>query len=291
MAQGGNTVKSQAWKPKKLNRFMISRTLPYIILSLIGLLFLIPLLWLLIASVDGSATLSMKLPETITADNYISTLSSESNQRSFVNGLILAVGQALLVILVSGLASYPLSRYQLRYKRSFMYLILFSTGLPITAVMVPVYQFFLYFQLQDSLFFTILFLTASALPYSIWMMKNFMDSVPIELEEAAWVDGASVLTTLRIIIVPLMLPGIFTIGIYAFAGSWGNFLVPFILLQSPDKLPAAVSIYQYFGQNGVVQYGKLAAFSVVYSIPAVVLYIIGQRHMSKGFSFGGASKG
>nr|WP_069329764.1 carbohydrate ABC transporter permease [Paenibacillus nuruki] len=274
-----------------MNRFVIARTLPYIILSLIGLLFLLPLLWLLFASLDQNATLALKIPSALTLDNYVSTVTNTDNQKSFGNGLILAVGQALLVVIVAGLASYPLSRYQLKYKRSFMYIILFATGLPITAVMVPVYQFFIYFRMQDSLFFTVLFLTASALPYSIWMMKNFMDSVPLELEEAAWVDGASIWTTLRLVVVPLMLPGIFTVGIFAFAGSWGNFLVPFILLQSPEKLPAAVTIYQYFGQNGLVQYGTLASFSIIYTIPAVALYIIGQHYMSQGFSFGGANKG
>ncbi len=278
-------------KRRKMNRFVIARTLPYIILSLIGLLFLLPLLWLLFASLDQNATLALKIPSALTLDNYVSTVTNTDNQKSFGNGLILAVGQALLVVIVAGLASYPLSRYQLKYKRSFMYIILFATGLPITAVMVPVYQFFIYFRMQDSLFFTVLFLTASALPYSIWMMKNFMDSVPLELEEAAWVDGASIWTTLRLVVVPLMLPGIFTVGIFAFAGSWGNFLVPFILLQSPEKLPAAVTIYQYFGQNGLVQYGTLASFSIIYTIPAVALYIIGQRYMSQGFSFGGANKG
>ncbi|MFD1988379.1 carbohydrate ABC transporter permease [Paenibacillus nicotianae] len=278
-------------KRRRMNRFVVARTLPYIILSLIGMLFLLPLLWLLFASLDQNATLALKLPSAFTLDNYVSTVTNTDNQKSFGNGLILAVGQALLVVVVAGLASYPLSRYQLKYKRSFMYIILFATGLPITAVMVPVYQFFIYFRMQDSLFFTVLFLTASALPYSIWMMKNFMDSVPLELEEAAWVDGASIWTTLRLVIVPLMLPGIFTVGIFAFAGSWGNFLVPFILLQSPEKLPAAVTIYQYFGQNGLVQYGTLASFSIIYTIPAVALYIIGQRYMSQGFSFGGANKG
>ncbi|SFF15050.1 carbohydrate ABC transporter membrane protein 2, CUT1 family (TC 3.A.1.1.-) [Paenibacillus algorifonticola] len=284
-------MSSNVRKRPRMNRFMVGRVLPYIILSFIALLFLLPMLWLVLASFDGAATLALKVPDEVTLSNYTSTLASSDNQRSFGNGLLLALGQALLVVAAAGLASYPLSRYQLRYKRPFMYVILFATGLPITAVMVPVYQFFLYMQIQDSLFFTILFLAASALPYSIWMMKNFMDSVPLELEEAAWVDGASIWTTLRLVVAPLMLPGIFTVGIFAFAGSWGNFLVPFILLQSPQKLPAAVTIYQYFGQNGIVQYGKLAAFSIIYTIPAVALYVFGQRFMSQGFSFGGANKG
>ncbi|MGG4404330.1 carbohydrate ABC transporter permease, partial [Paenibacillus amylolyticus] len=124
-----------------------------------------------------------------------------------------------------------------------------------------------------------------------WMMKNFMDSVPIDLEESAWIDGASVWNGLRRIVAPLMLPGIATIAIFTFSGSWGNFFVPYILLQTPEKLPASVTIYQFFGSHGMVEYGRLAAFSLLYTMPSVVLYIFSQRYMSKGFSMGGATKG
>lgn len=121
-------------------------------------------------------------------------------------------------------------------------------------------------------------------------MKNFMDSVPTELEEAAWIDGSSVWGGVRKVVMPLMMPGIFTIAIYTFTGSWGNFFVPFILITAPDKMPASVTIFQFFGNHGMVNYGQLAAFSLLYTIPVVVLYIFAQRYMSKGFSFGGAVK-
>jgi multiple sugar transport system permease protein len=88
-----------------------------------------------------------------------------------------------------------------------------------------------------------------------------------------------------------MLPGIATIAIFTFSGSWGNFFVPYILLQTPEKLPASVTIYQFFGSHGMVEYGRLAAFSLLYTMPSVVLYIFSQRYMSKGFSMGGATKG
>jgi len=272
------------------NFYFMGRVIPYLILSLIGISFVVPLLWVIFAAFDAHATLSIRIPQA-TIGNFVSILTDEANQRSFMNGLFLSLGQSILVVIVAGLAAYPLSRYQLKYKRPFMYVILFSTGLPLTAVMVPVYQMFVLLQLQDSLIGTMLFLTASALPYAIWIMKNFMDSVPIELEEAAWCDGASVWQGLRLVIAPLMLPGIFTVMIFTFASSWGNFFVPYILIQNPEKMPASVSIYQFFGQYGLVEYGKLAAFSLLYTIPAVALYIVGQRYMSEGFNFSGATKG
>lgn len=278
-------------KTWKWNRYVAERVIPYIILTIIGLLFIVPLLWMIFASFDGHASLTAALPKQVTLNNFISIFNNPANIQAFANGVVLSFGQAILVVIIAALAAYPLSRYQLTYKKPFLYTILFATGLPITAVMVPVYEMFVYFKLQDSIFWTMIFLTASSLPYAIWIMKNFMDAVPLELEEAAWVDGASILQTLRRVVTPLMLPGIFTVGIFTFSGSWGNFFVPFILIQSPAKLPASVSIYQFFGQYGMVQYGQLAAFSFIYTLPAVILYIISQRFMSTGFNFSGGTKG
>lgn len=160
-----------------------------------------------------------------------------------------------------------------------------------TAVIVTVFQLFLLLRFEDNLIAVMFFLIGSALPYAIWMMRNFMDSVPIELEESAWVDGASVATGLRKVVAPLMVPGMFTVLIFTYTGSWGNFFVPFILLSSQDKMPASVTIFQFFGNYGLIQYGRLAAFSVLYTMPVVILYYIAQRYMSAGFSFGGATKG
>lgn len=274
-----------------MNRFKREKIVPYIILTIIGVLFLLPLLWVLVASVDSNAQQSLKMPESLTGANFASILTDPAIVRSFGIGLFLSFGQAVLVVIVAGLAAYPLSRYTLKFKKPFMYTILFMTSLPITAVMVPVYQLFIFMNLQDSIMGTVLFLTASGLPYAIWMMKNFMDAVPLELEESAWIDGASVWEGLRRIVAPLMVPGICTVAIFTFSGSWGNFFVPYILIQTPEKFPASVTIYQFFGNHGLVEYGKLAAFSLIYTMPAVILYIFSQRFMSQGFSLGGASKG
>lgn len=274
-----------------MNRFRLERATPYVILSIIGLSFLLPLLWVLFASFDSNAQQALTMPDSFTLANFTSVLSDPATIRSFLIGLFLSGGQALLVVIVGVMAAYPLSRYTQKYKRPFMYSILFMTALPITAVMVPVYQLFIFLNLQDSLVGTMLFLTASGLPYGIWMLKNFMDAVPLELEESAWVDGASIWKGLRRVVTPLMIPGIFTVAIFTFSMSWGNFFVPYILIQSPDKFPASVTIYQFFGTYGLVEYGKLAAFSLVYTMPAVILYMFAQRFMSKGFSLGGATKG
>ncbi|MFC4101431.1 carbohydrate ABC transporter permease [Paenibacillus xanthanilyticus] len=274
-----------------IQRKWVFRILPYVILAFIGICFVLPLLWVLVASVDSNAMQSLKAPTKLTAGNYIDVLTNPDNQRAFLIGLLMSGGQAVIVVLLGLLASYPLSRYQLRFKKPFMLTILFMTSLPITAVMVPVYQLFLTLKLYNNIFGVVLFFVASAMPYGIWMLKNFMDSVPSELEEAAWIDGASVFVGIRKVVAPLMIPGICTVAIFTFSGSWGNFFVPYILLQSPENFPASLKIYQFFGQYGMADYGKLAAFSVMYAIPSIVLYVLSQRFMSKGFGLQGGTKG
>lgn len=275
----------------KWRRRILGSALPYIILTAIGLCFLLPLLWVVVASLNANASEVLEMPKNVTLGNYIQVLQSQTNLRSFAIGLGMSIIQTLFVVVVAGLCAYPLSRYQMKNKKLFLYSILFMTSLPITALMVPVYQLFITVKLYDNIFGVILFLTASALPYGIWMMKNFMDSIPIEMEEAAWVDGASTFTTIRKIIAPIMLPGIFTVAIYTFSGSWGNFFVPYILISTAEKYPASVMLYQFFGNHGMIAYGPLAAYSVLYATPSILLYVISQKYMSKGFSMQGAAKG
>jgi len=138
---------------------------------------------------------------------------------------------------------------------------------------------------------TILFFAASQLPFSIWLMKNFMDGVPKELEEAAWTDGASPMQSLVRIVLPLMGPGVAVVTVFSFVLMWGNFFVPFMLLLTPDQMPASVSINEFFGNRGMVAYGQLAAFSIVYSTPVILLYVLIARRLGSGFALGGAVKG
>jgi multiple sugar transport system permease protein len=261
------------------------------VLALIGIAFLLPIAWLVLASVDPAATLSVKVPDGVTLDNFTAVLTPETTFIPLGNSLLLSGGCALITVVVAVLAAYPLSRYRLRVNQPFLYGVLFGTCLPITAMMVPVYSLFVRFELIDSIGGTILFLAATSLPMAIWMSKNFMDSVPIALEEAAWVDGASMMATLTRVVVPLMRPGIGVVFIFVFIQAWGNFFVPFILLLSPERFPAAVSIFSFFGQYGTVLYGQLAAFSLLYSVPVLALYVLVSRTMGGSSALAGAVKG
>jgi multiple sugar transport system permease protein len=262
----------------------------YICLAVIAIAYLLPFGWLFLASVTPSAGLSTSIPSHLTLRNFGHVLTGD-NLHALGNSLVLSLGAAVLTLILAAPAAYPLSRYGRRFGRPILLALLFATGLPITAIMVPVYGLFVQLDLLDSIPATMLFLTATGLPMAIWMMKNFMDEVPISLEEAAWVDGASGLRALWRIVLPLMVPGTTVVFIFTFALTWGNFFVPFILLVDPGKQPASVAIFQYFGIQGAASYGLLAAFSILYSLPVVALYSVAQRTLGNAFALSGAVKG
>jgi len=263
----------------------------YLLIALLFLAFLLPFAWLLLSSVETGAGLSASPTWHFTLANFKAVLNVSTVYQPMLNSLILSGGTALLTVVCSAFAAYPLSRFQLRFGRSFLYTILFATGLPITAVMVPVYSLYARFNLVDSIPATILFMTASSLPFAIWMTKNFMDGVPVSLEEAAWTDGANWLQSLWRVVLPLMAPGIVVVFIFTFVMQWGNFFVPFILLLSPEKQPASVTIYTFFSQYGEVAYGQLAAFSIIYTAPVVLLYGVLSKFLGGAFNLTGAVKG
>ncbi|MFJ6128569.1 carbohydrate ABC transporter permease [Streptomyces griseoviridis] len=253
--------------------------------------FALPLAWVLLSSVDPHADLRVKAPDGLTLGNFDAILTPEITFTPLLNSLILCGGGTLLTVVCAVLAAYPLSRFRSRLNRPFLLTILFATSLPITAIMVPVYALFVRVDLIDTVHGTILFFAASQLPFAIWLMKNFMDGVPKELEEAAWTDGASTLQSLARIVLPLMGPGVSVVTVFSFVMMWGNFFVPFMLLLTPDQMPASVSINEFFGNRGMVAYGQLAAFSVVYSTPVILLYLLISRRLGGGFALGGAVKG
>lgn len=260
-------------------------------LAVIGVCFVAPLLWLLLASVDPQAGYQTKVPVAPSTENFRAVMTPELLFQPLANSFLLSAGTAVVNVLAAVLAAYPLSRYQSRFNKPFLYTVLFGTSLPVTAIMVPVYGLFVQLQFLDSMAATIFFMATTTLPMAIWMTKNFMDSVPHELEEAAWVDGASTLAALRSIVLPLMRQGLGVVFIFVFIQAWGNFFVPFILLLSSAKQPAAVSIFSFFGQHGAIAYGQLAAFSILYSVPVLVLYALVSRGMGNSFALSGAMKG
>ena len=158
---------------------------------------------------------------------------------------------------------------------------LFMTSLPITTVMVPVYKLFVMVKLYDNLAGVVLFMTAANLPYAIWMMKNFMDSVPISLEEAAQIDGAGKLRTFFQIVFPLLKPTTATLVILYALSLWNDYLLPSLILtdKSLYTIPIATKLFQGTYSNDM---DLLMAALVMAIIPVIILYIALQKYIIAG---------
>ena len=267
-----------------------SRAARTVVLLGIGILFLVPMLWMLLASLDSKASFLLKWPD-FTLANYRYALSSGRTTTPMWNSFVLAGGTTIVTTVLGLSTAYALARYRIRFRRSILLMILFATGLPVELLMIPAYSLFVTLKLIDSIPATILFMSAAALPFAIWVLKTFIDQIPPEIEEAAQIDGAHAVERIRRHVLPLAAPGIAVAALFTFMNSWGQFIIPYILIQSTNKLPASVAIYEFLTANGQVLYGPLAAYALLFSLPVLVLYWILSRHITGAFTFGGGVKG
>ncbi len=270
-------------------RVSLADVLGNTVLALVGVAFGLPLLWVIFASVDKNAGWRIRLPN-LTLENFRSILTAQGLQ-PFMNSFYLAAVTTVVATALALLAAYPLSRRYVPGKRSLTLLILFASGLPVTMMLVPIYQMYATLHWLDSRFTTSLFLAATALPFAIWLLMNYISAVPLELEEAAGIEGAGTLRTLFSVVMPLILPGLCVTAVYNFISAWGAFIVPLVLDSTPQDQPGTVAIYQFLGAHGMIQFGQLSAFSLLFSLPVLVLYLLIGRGFQGGFAFGGGMRG
>lgn len=270
-------------------RLPLAELLSNVTVALLGVAFCLPLLWIVLASVDRHAGWHIRLPN-LTLANYQQVLTAHGLQ-PFLNSFYLAAATTCVTTFLAVLAAYPLSRRHVPGKRMMMLGVLFASGLPVTMMLVPIYEIYSRLDWLNSRLATSLFLAATSLPFAIWLLKNYIDAIPMELDEAAQIEGAGTSRTLISVILPLGLPGLFVTAIYTFISTWGAFVVPLVLDADPGHQPGTVTIYQFLGAHGFIQFGPLAAFSLLFSIPVVVLYLLIARSFSGGFTFGGGVRG
>jgi multiple sugar transport system permease protein len=267
-----------------------SRPVINVLMVIIGVVFLLPLLWLILASFNPQAGDSLSLPHPFSILNYHLAFRAGAGS-AIVNSLYLAGVSTVIATAVSTMAGFILARRRIRFKGAFLVLILFLTGIPVTLLLIPTYQIFVGLAWLNSRFYTSIVLASMSVPFSIWLLKNFIGQVPREFEEAAAIEGAGEINILFRIVMPLIIPGILVSAILTFINSWGSFLIPLVLDANPADTPGAVGIYQFMSANGQVQFGQLAAYSVLFSVPVIILYLISSRWLSGGFSFAGGVKG
>jgi multiple sugar transport system permease protein len=269
-------------------RALLARIGLYVFAALVGAFFALPLLWLVFAPFDPAPSLNVQLPE-FTLDNFSRVFENPRAARSLVNSVFLSVTATVLVVIAAAFAGYALSRVRIPGRNLLLYLLmLFSSAISGTATMVPTFLLIFELGMINSYTGVILVLTGGMLPTALFIIKDFMDSVPRSYEESAQVAGASAVQILRDLVVPVVRPGLAVIAVWALVNIWGDFLTPFILLRSPDLYPAAVVIYNFYDEVGRPDLNLVSAFALLYSIPVVLMYLfVNARY---GFRFHGGIK-
>ena len=269
-------------------RHVLGRLVSTLFLAVTLALFALPMLWLATAPFDATPGIGVSLPD-FTLANFRAILEHPYALGSIRNSLIQAGGAAVTVVVLASLAAYALSRVRLPGRDALLYLLLLlSSVVTGTAAMVPIFELASRLDLVDTHLGLILVVSGGLLPAAIFILKDFMDETPTSYEESARVFGASPLQILGHIVVPLVRPGLATIAVWAMASVWGGFLFQFILLRDPDKSPGSVIIYTLYTEGGQPRLDLLSAFSLLYSLPVVLMYLIVSKRY--GFRFHGGIK-
>jgi multiple sugar transport system permease protein len=265
-----------------------SRSLPlvYVLLVGLGLFCAIPFAWIVLASLDPRAGVHLQLPSSIDLSNYARFLTDAKFSRFVLNSLIIAGGATILTVAASVLGGYALSRFSFPGRRTLMFGILMTRIIPVSATIAPLYLIVQRIGLVNTYQGLILVLAAQQLPLALWLMKGFFDTVPGELEEAAWVDGTGRLGSAIRIVLPLAAPGVGAVALFAFIESWGDFLTPLILITASDKTPLSIGLFQAFSYRNQIDWGLLTAISVVYMLPTLILYVMVRRYLLKATMVG-----
>jgi multiple sugar transport system permease protein len=287
VAKGGRAVRGILGDA--VVRHALSRLGLYVFAGLMLVFFALPLLWLVLTPFSRTPAYQITAPS-FTLHNFRVLLDNPFALRSIGNSLILAGGTAVLAVVFAGTAAYALSRVRLPGRDALLYAILLLSSIVTgTAAMVPIFLMLFQLNLIDNRLALILVLTGGLLPSAMFILKDFMDTVPRSYEESARVFGASPLQILRHVVAPVVRPGLATIAVWAVVQVWGNFLLPYILLRDPAKQPAAVIMYTFYDEGGQPNFALISTFSLLYSVPVVLCYLLVNRRY--GFRFQGGIKG
>lgn len=273
--------------PVKPRRLTGGKVISNVVLAVFGVLFLTPLLWLIFASIDSHAGPTIGLPQ-LTLQQFRVAVGG-GNLQALLNSLLISIIATIVSTVPAIFAAYAFSRRRIPWRGPALLFILMLAGVPITILIVPIYEVFAKYGFL-ALVPAAIFLGVTSLPFEIWIIKNFIDAVPKDLEEAARLEQANTLQVLLRVVVPVAIPGIAAAVIFGFINAWGNFLVPLVLIAASSQQPAPVALFGFFS-NSVIHYGAMAAYSILYSVPVVILYLALGRFFRGGFVLGGAVRG
>lgn len=253
---------------------------------------LFPAYWMVASAFDAdSATGNQALiPSRLTLDNFKFVLNDGGFARFLRNSAIVAAAVVVTSAVLALLASVAVARFRFKFRTSVLLMILIVQMVPLEALVIPLFVQVRDLQLLNTLLGLIIVYVTLSLPFGIWMLRGFVAAVPIELEEAAYLDGASWSRMFRSILLPLVLPGLVATSVFSFITAWNEFIFAMTMLQgSKENYTVAIGLKQFFGEYSN-DWGYVMAASTLITIPVMIFFVIVQGKLSSGM-VAGAVKG
>lgn len=258
---------------------------------MISLICLIPLLLIVFNSFKdklSAAKMDLKLPAfPLQFENFSVVIEKGKLVQSFFNSMIYSTGSVALCLILSALAAYVLSRNATKLN-SFLYMfIVLGITMPINYVALT--KVMMFFHINNTRGGIILLYAAMQIPFSVFLMHGFVARIPIELDEAAVIDGCGPIRLFFIIVLPLLKPAVATVVVLTFLNTWNEFVSPLYFLGNSEKWPMTLSVYNFFGMY-FKDWNLVCADILLTSLPVIIVYLLGQKYIVSGMT-SGAVKG
>jgi multiple sugar transport system permease protein len=270
---------------------LAARTGQYVLLAIFVVFLAFPLVWMLSMSLKGPQELVALNPSLIpanpTLDNFVAALTEQDLVQAAINSALVSTATAILTVVVALPAAYTLVRFPGKLQQVALGWILVSQVFPTILIVIPLFLILKQLGLLNSLTGLTLVYLVWSMPFVLYMLQSFIRAIPIELEEAAAVDGAGRIGVVRRIVFPLLAPGIVVVLLFAFIAAWNEFFFALVVLQSPDLTTIPVRLARFVGSEGVVRLGPLAAASLLATVPSLIVFIALQRRITSGLLAGG----
>ncbi len=270
------------------------RTVLYVLMILAVLWAVFPLIWVLISSIrpdiETYAFEQTFLPQNPTLDNYVSLFKITPFGIWMKNSAILSIATTLVVVVLSSMAAYAMSRFRYKIFGILGQLTLLAYMMPAIILVVPIFFLLFKLNLTNSQFGLFLVYVGTRLSVGLWMLRSYFQGIPIELEEAAMVEGATRFQAFWKVILPQAFPGMISTAIFTFSVTWQEYLFASILIFNSRSQTISAGVATFISEDWIYSWGTLMAAGVMISLPLVLLYAFMQRYLIAGWG-GGAVKG
>lgn len=254
-----------------------------------GLLMLFPFAWMVLTAFKGESQMIQDplawLPDPWTPSNFPDALDAMPFGRAYWNSFYIATITVVATLLTASMAAYAFTRIEFPLSRTLFVLFLVTQMVPSQVTMVPLYIMLSHFGWIDT--HLALIVPAIANPFAVFMMRQFIRSVPVELEEAARLDGANRWTVFIRIVLPNVKPGMAALAIIVFLASWNSFLFPLVFLNSEENFTVPMLLASFKGQHGGLNFGLVLAASTISVVPMLIVFLIGQRKIINSMAASG----